>query len=63
MVDQPVEEPGNLGILAKTRGDLDAARGYWRRSVDLFAEIGVPHMVERVQGWIDGLDAGGQLPP
>ena len=44
---------GNLGALAKTRGDLDAARGLWDQSRDLFEDIGMPHMVEKVQGWID----------
>ncbi|TWT88787.1 photosystem I assembly protein Ycf3 [Pseudobythopirellula maris] len=48
---------GNLGWIYKMRGDLAQARDYWLRSRDLFAEIGMPHMVEQLQGWID------ELPP
>jgi hypothetical protein len=31
------------------------AREYWIRSRDLYAEIGMPHKVQQVQGWIDEL--------
>ena len=48
-------EYGNLGNIYETRGDLDKAREYWEKSVRLFQEIGATTMVERVQGWIDGL--------
>ena len=43
---------GNLGNLEETRGDLDAACACWRKSYDLFAEIGMPHRVELVSGWM-----------
>ena len=46
----------NLGILADTRGDLAAARAFWVQARDLYAEIGMPHMVEKVQESLDGLD-------
>ncbi|NOX82162.1 MAG: tetratricopeptide repeat protein [Alphaproteobacteria bacterium] len=39
---------GNLGGVEKTRGNLDAACLYWRKAHDLFAQIGMPHMAERV---------------
>ena len=43
----------NLGAVAERRGDTDEARRLWTQSRDLYAEIGMPHMVERVQGWLD----------
>jgi hypothetical protein len=46
---------GNLGNLQELRGDLDGAREQWVKSRDLYARLGATHMVERVQGWIDGL--------
>ena len=46
----------NLGILNETRGDLAAARAFWVQARDLYAEIGMPHMVEKVQEMLDGLD-------
>jgi len=48
---------GNLGAIYETRGDGKRAREYWIKSRDLYARIGVPHMVRKVQGWIDKLDA------
>ena len=50
---------GNLGIVYKTRGDLDGARERWTKARDLFRDIGMPHMVAKVQGWLDGLDKPG----
>ena len=46
---------GNLGIVMKTRGDLDGAREVWTKSRDLFARLGAHHMADRVQGSIDKL--------
>ncbi len=46
---------GNLGAIAETRGDSTEARRLWVEARDLFAKIGMPQMVERVQGWIDSL--------
>ncbi|MFH1110795.1 MAG: tetratricopeptide repeat protein [Planctomycetota bacterium] len=46
---------GNLGATYKQLGDLGAAREYWTRSRDLYARIGIPHLVEKVQSWLDGL--------
>ena len=45
----------NLGGLEKARGNLEAARDHWITARDLFATIGMPHMVEKTQGWLDGL--------
>lgn len=44
---------GNLGNLYKTRGDVDLACENWAKSRDLYAEIGIAGMVEKVAGWID----------
>ena len=49
----------NLGIVRRTRGDFDGARANWVKSRDLYARLGAPHMVEKVQGWIDGLPPAG----
>jgi len=40
------------------RKNLAEACKLWHRARDLYAEIGMPHMVERVQGWIDEHCAG-----
>ena len=48
---------GNLGNVYYKRGEPDKAREYWILSRDLFNEIPMPHMVEKVQGGIDKLDA------
>ncbi len=51
---------GNLGLIYQTRGDPAEARELWTKSCDLYRQIGVPHMVEQVQRWIDELPADGQ---
>lgn len=45
----------NLGLVYEQRGDTARAREYWTRAVGLFEQIGMPHMVTKVRGWIDGL--------
>jgi len=49
---------GKLGRIAKVRGDIGRARELWTQARDLFAKIGVPHQVETVKGWLDGLPPG-----
>ena len=44
------------GWVYEERGDVEKARGYWVKAVDLFKKIGMPHMVKEVQGWIDEID-------
>jgi tetratricopeptide (TPR) repeat protein len=46
---------GNLGLIARKRGDLDHARKLWTTARALFAKIGMPHMVEKHQGFLDAL--------
>ncbi len=48
----------NLGVIYEQRGQVDKAREYWIKARDLFANIGMPHTVKEVQGWLDGLDEG-----
>ena len=45
----------NLGIVLETRSDKKKAKKYWAKARDLYKQIGMPHMVEKLQGWIDGL--------
>ena len=45
----------NLGVIEKTRGNLEAARRNWTQSHDLYAEIGMPHMTAKIQSWLDTL--------
>jgi hypothetical protein len=37
---------------------LDRAREFGTRALDLYQKIGMPHMVDKVQGWLDALDDG-----
>jgi hypothetical protein len=50
-------EYGNLGAIHAQRGDLAGARELWTKARDLFARIGMPHWVTKVQGWIDMVPA------
>lgn len=34
--------------------DKAEARGYWTKARDLYQQIGMPHRVKKVQGWLDG---------
>ena len=45
----------NLGSVYKQRGDIAGAREYWARAVGLYERIGMPHMVTKVWGLIEGL--------
>ena len=61
-IDEKLERPEgiaqeycNLGLIFQTRGDLDEARKLWTKARDLYAKIGMPLMVEKVQGWLDDL--------
>lgn len=50
---------GNLGIISQKRGDLDEAGNLWTKARDLYARMGMPHMVEQMQGWLDSLPGAG----
>jgi hypothetical protein len=62
---------GNLGAVAKERGDLVEARKLWIKARDLFEKIGMPHKVAQAQRLLDGLPpddprqprSGGTVPP
>jgi len=47
---------GNLGSVYEQRGDPAKARDLWTKARDLFAQIGMPHMVEKVEGWLARLE-------
>jgi len=47
---------GNLGVLYELRGAVGKAREYWEKAVGLYKQIGIPHMVEQVEGWLAGLE-------
>lgn len=46
---------GNLGLIHELRGDVRRARDMWTQARDLFAQIGMPHMVTKTQCLLDGL--------
>jgi hypothetical protein len=46
---------GNLGLIAERQRDIAEARRLWTLARDLYAQMGARPMVERVQGWLDGL--------
>ncbi|MEA3281920.1 MAG: tetratricopeptide repeat protein [Euryarchaeota archaeon] len=50
---------GNLGIVYKTRGDLDRAEEMYEKSLELFTSIGSRLMVEKVKSLIVALRRGG----
>jgi len=45
----------NLGLLYKQRGNIGKAKEYWEKAVELYKRIGMPHMVEQVEGLIEGI--------
>ena len=53
---------GNLGIVLQTHSDLDGARDYWIQARALFEQVGMPHRVELVGGWLAGLDTDNEAP-
>lgn len=46
----------NLGLLYETLGELDKTRESWQKSVALYQQVSMPHMVKKVESWIDELD-------
>lgn len=47
----------NLGSLFEKKDDTASAREYWQKARQLYTEIGMPHMAERVEGWLAAADA------
>ena len=45
-----------LGMIHMQRGDFAEARRLGTMARDIYAQIGMAHMVEKVQGWLDGLE-------
>ncbi|MEM6853313.1 MAG: tetratricopeptide repeat protein [Planctomycetota bacterium] len=46
----------NLGLIAEARSHREEALQRWTESRDLYRYVGVPHMVEQLQSWLDRLD-------
>ena len=46
----------NLGNVYQTHGDLDRAKEAWQTARALFEQIGMPHMVQKMDGWLASLD-------
>jgi len=46
----------NLGLLYKQRGNIGKAKEYWEKALELFKKIGMPRDVDKVEGWIEGID-------
>ncbi|MFB0555624.1 MAG: tetratricopeptide repeat protein [Phycisphaerae bacterium] len=46
----------NLASVYKQRGDVAKAKEYWEKALELYKRIGMPHEVEKVEGWIEGID-------
>jgi protein O-GlcNAc transferase len=51
---------GNLGLIAETRGQMAEACQLWRKAVMLFREVGIQHMVDKHECWMQ--EAGCPLP-
>jgi tetratricopeptide (TPR) repeat protein/energy-coupling factor transporter ATP-binding protein EcfA2 len=49
----------NLGIVHRLRGEVGEARKYWIKAHYICIEMPMPHMVEKVQDWLNKLDEGG----
>ncbi len=45
----------NLGVIFALRCDLDQTRSYWRQARDLYQQIGMPHMVQKINDWLNNL--------
>ena len=43
----------NLGAIYERRGDNDKARRYWEKALGLYKKIGMPHKVEKVEGFLE----------
>ena len=46
---------GNLGNIYKQRGQTDKVHELWTKARDIYAKIGIVHMADEVQGWLDEL--------
>jgi Flp pilus assembly protein TadD len=46
---------GNLGVIAKERGNIAEARRLWTEARNLFARVGMAPEVKQVESWLAGL--------
>jgi tetratricopeptide (TPR) repeat protein len=47
---------GNLGLVCEDRGDRTRAQDFWGKARTIYAKIGMPHMVKRMDSWLGGLN-------
>ena len=47
----------NSGSIYKQRGDAEKTKEYLEKALELYKKIGILHMVEKVQRWMDELDS------
>jgi len=47
---------GNLGAIYERRSNIGKAIEYCEKAVELYKRIGMPHEVEEVERWIEGID-------
>ncbi len=45
----------NLGTVCEKSNNVKKAREYWDKALNLYKKVGISHMVEKVQGWLDKL--------
>jgi len=45
----------NLGSIYGQQGNAKKGREYIEKAIELYKQIGMPHMVEKFQGWLDKL--------
>jgi len=45
----------NLGVIYEKRGDITKARQFCEKARDLYKKIGMPHMVKKMEGWLEEL--------
>lgn len=49
---------GNLGLIAKDRGNFETARELWSKARELYSKVGIPHEVQKIEGWLASLPQG-----
>ena len=45
----------NLGSIAKDRRNFESTREFWSKARELYAKIGIPNQVQKIEGWLDSL--------
>lgn len=53
----------NFGTIFKWRGDTRSARSHWTQARDIYARIGMPHMVAKLDSCLADLPPDGPSSP